>query len=892
MSNKIRLKDLGRKPKILLVNEASFLRTGFSTYGWQILKRLQATGKYDIVELASYATTSDPRWKDPKFDITWKYYGVMPEKDDIKGQEQYKKDYHFNQFGKGKFDDICLIEKPDIVIDIRDRWMASEWQLKSQFRKYFTYIYMPCVDSHPPQPEWVQDYKNTDYILGYSHYAKHILEREGVKCWDVTNPGVDLEIFNTKTPRSESLSRWGFRKQVKPILGVFRNQKRKLLPDMVYSYLILKNKYPEAFKSTALWLHTSWPDVGFNIDLVMKSAMEGRIPQADIKGGIKEKKFKIPLRPSDVYFSYICHKCNHAFVNSYIPKGKDAQVTNLETGENKIIKLDCATIPCQKCGEHSARMPNTQKGFYPEDFAHVYRAAYVHVQPAIAGADEMPTNEAKACGTPVLAPTHAAMQEKVEKTNFCPDDRWKGGMPIDLSAVYTEAETMQHRCYFDKDHLAKQLNKVLTNPSLRKKLSKDAAETAEKYYNWDTIADKWDKLLWETIEVDIDKTNWNSPPDLREYGEFMIPSTQEKNDADFIKWCYSNFLNISEPDEPGMAYWMNDVKKGRTRENIVVFFKQKADEHNAKELARVGKKAKAASTGNINISDYLDKNDKFRILVVMPGTAGDLHLLTGSLKALYKKYRRDDNWGLYLSCDMKFADIVKGLPFIKNIIPYGNNLDNAKAVEKSGLFNICYTPHIISQRFEHYVHNGYGKHLIKAYGDMCDVVPESPEIVLDSVENLPDKYYVLHVKTSMASKDWPVDRFKSVARLFPDETFVQVGGPEDPVVDEQNVLDFRGKTSFNQMAYIIKKAEGIVGLDSIPLHIASTVGTTSLGLFSATYPNICGPLNSHGGAILMPSQRPSQCPSPCHMRDCPSKINPCIQHISVQEVINAMEKVF
>ncbi len=891
MSKKVKVKDLGRKPKILFVNEASFLRTGFSTYGWQVLKRLQATGRYELVELASYAKTSDPRWKDPKFGITWKYYGAMPEDNDAEAVRAYQQNYHFYQFGKSIFDDVLIKEKPDIVIDIRDRWMASEWQLKSPYRKYFTYIYMPCVDSHPPQPDWVKDYKETDYILGYSHYAKHVLEREGVKCWDVTNPGVDRNVFNTDKTRKEALSRWGFRESVKPILGVFRNQKRKLLPEMIYSYVILKNKYPEAYKDTCLWFHTSWPDVGFNIDIVMEWAMQGRVPRVDQKGRIKEKKYKIPIRPSDVYFSYICHKCGHTFVSAYIPKGKDAQVKNNETGETRIIKMDCATVPCQKCGEFTARMPNTQKGFYPEDFADVYRAAWVHVQPAIAGADEMPTNEAKACGTPIIAPVHAAMHEKVEKTHFCPDDRWKGGLPIEIASMYTEAETMQQRAYFCKDSLAKQLNKILTQPALRAKLSKEAEEVTKKYYDWDDIAEKWDSLLWNTVEINTE-SSWDAPATLREYGDFQVPTEQEMSDPEFIKWCYQHFLHVEEPDAPGFQYWMGDIGKGRARDNIVAYFKQQADEHNAKELKRIGKSGAAKGGKSITISDYIDKEDTFRILVVMPGTAGDLHLLTGSLKALHKKFNRKEKWGLYLSCDERFFDVVKNLPFIKNLIPYGNTLDNAKAVEKSGLFNICYTPHIITQRFEHYVHNGYGKHLINAYADMCDVEPETPEIWLDPVDGLPAKFYALHAKTSMNSKDWPLERFKSIARMFPDEQFVQVGGPSDPNIDEPNVIDLRGKTTFNQMAYVIRKSDGIIGLDSIALHLASTLGTRSVGIFAATYPQVCGPKDMHGGLIVMPNQRPDTCKSPCHMAECPSKNDPCITRVSVRHVAAAMEKAF
>jgi ADP-heptose:LPS heptosyltransferase/glycosyltransferase involved in cell wall biosynthesis len=882
------LKDLGRKPKILFVNEASFLRTGFSTIGWQIMRRLAATGKYDLVELASYAKQSDPRWKDPTWGISWRYYSAIPEDNDQEGIRAYQQNYHYAQFGSMKFDEVLLKEKPDIVIDIRDRWMASEWQLKSPYRKFFTYIYMPCVDSHPPQPDWVKDYKDTDYILGFSWYAKHILEREGIKCWAITHPGVDLQVFNTNKSRKEVLERWGFRDTVKPILGVFRNQKRKLLPELVYSYLILKNEHPEAYKNTALWIHTSWPDVGFNIDLVMKWAMEGRIPDESQKNKIKEKKYKIPLRPSDVYFSYICNSCGHTFVSPYVVKGMDSIVRNLETGQEKIEKSNCEMIHCQKCGKKTARMPNTQYGFKPEDFADVYRSAYCFVQPAIAGADEMPMNEAKACGTPVLAPTHAAMHEKVEKVDYCPDDRYKGGMPIEIASMFTESETMQQRCYFDKNHLTKQLARILTDTALHDRLAKEAVEVTQKYYNWDDIAKTWDNFLWNTCAIDTENKSWSVPLKLKEYGAFTVPTPEQMDNDKFIKWCYSNFLQVDKPDEGGYTNWMNDLNNGRSRESITDFFKQQADAHNEREHARAGK----VNNKVIKLSDFIDPKDKFRILVVMPKTAGDIHLLTGTLKALHKKFAQPDPWGIYVSCEDAYKDILKNLPFVKGILPYSQNLDSAVAAERSGLFNICYTPHIITQRYEHYVHNGYGKHLFKAYADMCDVEPEQPEVWLEPIKMVLDKFYVIHAKTSMVSKDWPIEYFKGLVRLFPHVQFVQIGGKKDPAINEPNVCDLRGHTTFNQMAYVIRKADGIIGLDSVALHVASTVGTRSIGIFAATHAHLCGPLNTHGGTIVTSTQRPPGCPQPCHMIQCPDKNRPCISTISVRAVAEAMEKHF
>lgn len=47
------------KKRILVDNEASFLATGYSNYGRELLTRLHNTGEYEVFELGSYATTED-----------------------------------------------------------------------------------------------------------------------------------------------------------------------------------------------------------------------------------------------------------------------------------------------------------------------------------------------------------------------------------------------------------------------------------------------------------------------------------------------------------------------------------------------------------------------------------------------------------------------------------------------------------------------------------------------------------------------------------------------------------------------------------------------------------------------------------------------------------------
>src|SRR3990167_1177672 len=120
------------KKKILLVNEASPLRTGFSNYGYNILKRLYATNKYEITEFASYLSQNDPRWRTARPDIKWRYIGNLPKLirnsegkivEDPEEAKIYYKDYKYNQFGKWKFDSVVNSFRPDIVLALRDRWM-------------------------------------------------------------------------------------------------------------------------------------------------------------------------------------------------------------------------------------------------------------------------------------------------------------------------------------------------------------------------------------------------------------------------------------------------------------------------------------------------------------------------------------------------------------------------------------------------------------------------------------------------------------------------------------------------------------------------------------------------------------------------------------------------
>ncbi len=86
------------KRRILFSTEASYLHTGFSTYLREIMRRLHSTGKFELAELGSYGHTPELDARAGK--IPWKYYHSMP--CNSVEEEEYKKDYKENQFGKWK----------------------------------------------------------------------------------------------------------------------------------------------------------------------------------------------------------------------------------------------------------------------------------------------------------------------------------------------------------------------------------------------------------------------------------------------------------------------------------------------------------------------------------------------------------------------------------------------------------------------------------------------------------------------------------------------------------------------------------------------------------------------------------------------------------------------
>jgi glycosyltransferase involved in cell wall biosynthesis len=333
--------ESNRKRRVLFTGEASFLATGFSTYLNEVISRLHATGEFLCAEMGSYAHDDDPRCQQ----VPWKFYPVAPARSNQAAMQQYMSS-PTNQFGEAKFDDVCLDFKPDIVCSIRDWWM-DEFIERSPLRNNFKFIWMPTIDGEPERELWLDTYKRCDRVLTYSEYGMDLLKRtgrRGTNLVTIASPGVDLEMFKPPENKRDHKARLGIDPNSLIVGTVMRNQKRKLYYDLIeaFSMWLHQSKtkgHLELAKRTFLYLHTSYPDVGYDIGKAIR----------DFKIGNK------------VIMTYLCSNCQTAYPSFF-------------NGEMMV---------CRKCGKLAAHPPNANHSCPRNVLADIMKTFDLYVQYSI-----------------------------------------------------------------------------------------------------------------------------------------------------------------------------------------------------------------------------------------------------------------------------------------------------------------------------------------------------------------------------------------------------------------------------------------------------------------------------------------------------------------------------
>lgn len=537
------------KKRILVVNEFSLLSTGFSNYMRELLSRLYKSEKYEVAELSTYVNPLDPRIKE----VPWKVYPNEPHPENKDLIEKYKA-VRENQFGKFRFDEVCLDFKPHIVISIRDYWMDC-WINDSPFRKYFKWVTMPTVDGEPQKVEWIETYKDADALLTYSLWAANLLENQSnkkIKVEAVASPGAEHDLFKPSDNKKLDKENFGLDGDIFLVQTVMRNQPRKLFPELMKAFNLFldkceKENRQDLAQKTYLYFHTSFPDLGWNI------------PE-------EIRKYKLSHK---VLFTYACSNCGHVSTSFY-------------SGEKCI---------CKKCKNASCSPPNSSYGISRKDLAKIVSLSDVYVQYATNGGWEMGINEAKACGVPCLVVDYSAMSEQT--TNG-------GAIPIKVQNFFQEPlhQTNQLRASPDNQDFADKLFEILFDDVLRENLGKEARECVERYYTYDIVAETWEKVLDQVSIEETDKT-WLSDPKIIEPSK-KIPGNC--SNEDFLKYLYKNILmeekkiysfeynKILQALDLGFEMTQNQegkpIKVTVDRQRILNTFLRKVQYHNMLESAR------------------------------------------------------------------------------------------------------------------------------------------------------------------------------------------------------------------------------------------------------------------------------------------------------------------
>ena len=481
-----------QKIKILIANDAHYLGTGYGVYGKELLTRLHNSGKYEIAELACYATIDTEEIKN----CPWKVYPNAPLGQDSKDVEIFKKN-NINQFGLWRFDKTVLHFKPDIVFDIRDYWMYS-YQEISPLRDYFRWIIMPTVDSSPQKEEWLYTFANADLVVPYTQWAKNTLTHQcGNKINlfpEIANAGVDPLVFKPNKNKKDH-QRNIFGKDVSITGSVMRNQKRKLFPDIIQSYkiyldkLLAENK-TELYKKSYLYLHTSYPE---------QSGWE--FPSILVNSGIIDK----------IYFTYICRNCKAVYP----------------------AKFSQSTAKCKECNQTALGMPNANLPIPTEKLVDIYNLFDLYMQCAICEGFGMPQVEAAACGIPISSVEYSAMTEIVHNLQ---------GYPIPVQRLFRELETNADRAYPCVNGIADILYDFFAKKTEeeRSNMSRSTRKLCKKYYTWDNVYNVWDKVF-QSIDLSVN-ADWSKDfSSIPSHENAKVPSNLDP--VAFIDYICMNIIN-------------------------------------------------------------------------------------------------------------------------------------------------------------------------------------------------------------------------------------------------------------------------------------------------------------------------------------------------------------
>jgi D-inositol-3-phosphate glycosyltransferase len=298
-----------KKIKILFYGDSPTGTTGFATVSKNILKRLQATGMYDI-HVLGINYFGEPH------DLPYKIYpAIYNEQNDVYGRQKLVDFLRNKKYG---WDVLFTLQDTfimatigeaiaklrdgyDEVVEVKEGGAVIQKKIRREGVKFKWVYYFP-IDARPKR-EWIEkSVKLCDVAIPYTNYAKEECERFVKREYHVIYHGFDKDTFYPMSEEEKQAFRDKYFKEHNfkerfVIVNVNRNQERKGYLQTLIAFRLLNNILPNAI----LYTHCDVAgDRGGNLIEVARQVglkdnwvypdprmyAEGHIPDSDFINGI------------------------------------------------------------------------------------------------------------------------------------------------------------------------------------------------------------------------------------------------------------------------------------------------------------------------------------------------------------------------------------------------------------------------------------------------------------------------------------------------------------------------------------------------------------------------------------------------------------------------------